>query len=229
MIMHKVAIPRKIIESCLRFRGRLHAFESLEPARTALIVIDMQNAWVEPGVSPLEIPTTREITDNINRLAAAVRAAGGIVAWTQSVFPADVTRRAYERFGQPEWCERIVADTQIGAYGHEISRRMDVRTEDLRVVKYRPSAFIQGSSDLEAHLRARGRDTLIITGTLTNACCESSARDAAALGFENIMVSDAMATRTDEEHNATLANVIQLVADVMTTEEVLALLAPHLP
>lgn len=225
--MHKITIPRKIIESCLRFRGRLHAFEALQPERTALIVIDMQNAWVEPGVSPLEIPTTRDIVDNINRLAAAVRDAGGIVAWTQSVFPEDATRRAYARFGNQRWCDQIIADTQIGAYGHELSKRMAVAAQDLRVVKYRPSAFIQGSSDLEAELRRRGRDTLIITGTLTNACCESSARDAAALGFENIMVSDAMATRTDEEHNATLANVIQLVADVMTTEEVLTLLAPH--
>ena len=52
----------------------------------------------------------------------------------------------------------------------------------------------------------------------------SSARDAAALGFLNIMVSDAMATRTDVEHNATLVNVMQLVADVRTTEEVIALM-----
>ena len=91
-------------------------------------------------------------------------------------------------------------------------------------MKNRPSAFIQGASNLEAELRRRGRDTLIITGTLTNACCESSARAAAALGFVSIMVSDAMATRTDEEHNATLINVMQLTADVRTMDEVLGLL-----
>ena len=74
--MHNVELSPAIVERVKRRRGdRLHAYERLDPARTALIVIDMQNAWVEPGVSPLEIPTTRDIVDNINRLAAAVRAA----------------------------------------------------------------------------------------------------------------------------------------------------------
>ena len=91
--------------------------------------------------------------------------------------------------------------------------------------KNRRGAFVQGSSTLEAELRARGQDTLIITGTLTNACCESSARDAAALGFLKFMVSDAIATHTDVEHNATLVNVMQFVADVRTTDEVERLIA----
>ncbi len=225
--MHRIDIPQKIIDSCIRFRGRQHALRSIAPERTALIVIDMQNSWLEPGLSPLEIPMARAIVPNINRLAAGVRNAGGLVAWTQSIFGEEWTRHSYAHFGTPEWRERIIADSKAGSYGHRIADRMDVAAEDLVVPKYRPSAFIQGSSDLEEQLRERGRDTLIITGTLTNACCESSARDSAALGFVNIMVSDAMATRTDEEHNATLINVMQLVADVRSTDEVLVLLTPE--
>ena len=222
--MHKVHIPQEIIDACIRFRGRRHAFEHIDPQRTALVVIDMQNSWVQPEFSPLRIPGTLDIIPNINALAAAVRGAGGVVAWTRSTFPEDWTTRSYERFGSPGWRDRIIADTVPGSYGHRIFDRMDIHAGDIVVDKNRPSAFVQGSSVLEAELRARGRDTLIITGTLTNACCESSARDAAALGFLNIMVSDAMATRTDVEHNATLVNVMQLVADVRTTEDVIALL-----
>ena len=222
--MHKVHIPQEIIDACIRFRGRRHAFEHIDPQRTALVVIDMQNSWVQPEFSPLRIPGTLDIIPNINALAAAVRGAGGVVAWTRSTFPQDWTTRSYERFGSPGWRDRIIADTVPGSYGHRIFDRMDIHAGDIVVDKNRPSAFVQGSSVLEAELRARGRDTLIITGTLTNACCESSARDAAALGFLNIMVSDAMATRTDVEHNATLVNVMQLVADVRTTEDVIALL-----
>lgn len=222
--MHKVHIPQEIIDACIRFRGRRHAFEHIDPQRTALVVIDMQNSWVQPEFSPLRIPGTLDIIPNINALAAAVRGAGGVVAWTRSTFPEDWTTRSYERFGSPGWRNRIIADTVPGSYGHRIFDRMDIHAGDIVVDKNRPSAFVQGSSVLEAELRARGRDTLIITGTLTNACCESSARDAAALGFLNIMVSDAMATRTDVEHNATLVNVMQLVADVRTTEDVIALL-----
>ena len=222
--MHKVHIPQEIIDACIQFRGRRHAFEHIDPQRTALVVIDMQNSWVQPEFSPLRIPGTLDIIPNINALAAAVRGAGGVVAWTRSTFPEDWTTRSYERFGSPGWRDRIIADTVPGSYGHRIFDRMDIHAGDIVVDKNRPSAFVQGSSVLEAELRARGRDTLIITGTLTNACCESSARDAAALGFLNIMVSDAMATRTDVEHNATLVNVMQLVADVRTTEDVIALL-----
>ena len=222
--MHKVHIPQEIIDACIRFRGRRYAFEHIDPQRTALVVIDMQNSWVQPEFSPLRIPGTLDIIPNINALAAAVRGAGGVVAWTRSTFPEDWTTRSYERFGSPGWRDRIIADTVPGSYGHRIFDRMDIHAGDIVVDKNRPSAFVQGSSVLEAELRARGRDTLIITGTLTNACCESSARDAAALGFLNIMVSDAMATRTDVEHNATLVNVMQLVADVRTTEDVIALL-----
>ncbi len=171
---------------------------------------------------------TCAIIPNINRLTAATRAAGGLVAWTQSIFPAEHTQWIYETFGTPEWRDRIVTDTAVGAPGHDIHPAMDVAAEDIRVVKTRPSTFIQGSSDLEDRLRAAGRDIIVITGTLTNACCESSARDAAVLGFLPIMVQDAMATRTDVEHNATLINMVQLTADVRSCDDVLSLLAAGL-
>ena len=75
--MHEIDIPQEIIDSCIRFRGRRHAFEDLDPGRTALIVIDMQTSWVEPGFSPLHIPATRGIIPNVNALAAAARAGRG--------------------------------------------------------------------------------------------------------------------------------------------------------
>ena len=45
--MHKVDIPQEIIDACIRFRSRRYAFEHIEPRRTALVVIDMQNSWVQ--------------------------------------------------------------------------------------------------------------------------------------------------------------------------------------
>lgn len=227
--MHQINIPQPVIDACLVRRGQFEVFETIDPARTALVVIDMQNAWVESGLSPVEIPETRSIVDNINRLAAAARKAGATVAWTKSVFDAEWTRKMYARFGPPEWLESVIETTAAGTVGHEISDRMDVGADDIVVVKTRPSAFIQGSSDLEQQLRDRGIDTIIITGTLTNACCESSARDAMALGFHCLFVSDGTATRSDEEHNATLTNLVHLVAGIMRTDEVVALLDKAAP
>jgi len=68
--MHKAEIRREIVERVLARRGRLHLFESLDPKRTALLVIDMQNAFVAPG-APMEVPAARAIVGPINRLAAA--------------------------------------------------------------------------------------------------------------------------------------------------------------
>ncbi len=222
--MHKFEIPDDVVNACIERRGRLDVFTQLEPKRLALVVIDMQNAWVEPGASPLEIPVTRSIVGNINRLAEVVRANGGIVAWTQSTFPADWTNRMYAHFVTKDLRDQMITETAVGSQGYKLSDRMDVHEEDLKVPKNRPSAFIQGSSNLENLLRERGRDTLIVTGTLTNACCESSIRDAMALGFHNIIISDGTATRSDAEHNAALTNLFSMVAGVMTTDQAVTLL-----
>lgn len=218
--MHPVQIPQKILDANLRRRGRIHAIESIDPKKTSLVVIDMTNAWLVPGMS-CEIAEARTIIPNINRIAAALRAAGGVVAWTQHSWGA--WPHFYEQFTTKEWRDHAFRDTEIGSFGYQVSADMDTNPDDIFVTKNRPSAFIQGSSDLEARLRARGIDTLIITGTLTNACCESSARDASALGFRIIFVADGTATRTDEEHNAALINVMQYVADLRWTDEVVAL------
>ncbi len=70
-------------------------------------------------------------------------------------------------------------------------------------------------------MRDRGIDTLLIAGTATNVCCESSARDAMMLNFKVVMVSDGLATHNDEEHNAALSIFYGLFGDVQTTDEAL--------
>jgi ureidoacrylate peracid hydrolase len=70
-------------------------------------------------------------------------------------------------------------------------------------------------------LREAGIDTVIITGTVTNTCCESTARDAMMLNYKTIFVSDANACRTDEEHNTTLGNILRIFGDVASTQEVI--------
>ena len=95
---------------------------------------------------------------------------------------------------------------------------------DLKVRKRRFGAFVGGASDLDGILRARGIDTVIITGTATNVCCESTARDAMMLNYKVFFVADGNATHTDAEHNATLTAMANIFADVSTTNEVVALI-----
>jgi nicotinamidase-related amidase len=79
-----------------------------------------------------------------------------------------------------------------------------------------------------ADLAARAIDTVLIAGTVTNVCCESSARDASAAGLRTILLADACAARTDAEHNATLHTIYRSFGDVRPTAEALALIAAAL-
>ena len=97
---------------------------------------------------------------------------------------------------------------------------------DLRVKKITYSPFIAGSSDLHALLQQRGIETILIAGTVTNTCCELSARDAMMLDYRVVMISDANAALTDEAHAATLNSFLGSFGDVMTSDEVIQRLTP---
>jgi nicotinamidase-related amidase len=107
----------------------------------------------------------------------------------------------------PEAQTRREAAVAEGSDGQQLWRGLDVRLEDGVVRKYRFSAFWPGASDLAKLLRARGVDTAPITGLVTNACCQSSARDAMMLNFRTIMVSGANAATTSEEHRASRGSI----------------------
>jgi ureidoacrylate peracid hydrolase len=71
---------------------------------------------------------------------------------------------------------------------------------------------------LAAALHEHGLDTVLVTGTVTNVCCESTARDAMMLNFKTIMVTDANAAATDADHNASLIAFYLTFGDIMSTE-----------
>ena len=224
--MHKTELPQFAIDGVMRRRGRLHTFESIEPQKTALVVIDMQNVFMQPS-APAEVPVAREIVPNINRLAESVRQHGGVVAWVQMTH-GEQTKVDWSVFyggmNKTDRAERIFEWLKEGGEGQKLWPGMDVQDGDIVATKDRYSAFLHGASDLPETLTERGFDTVIITGTLTNVCCESSARDAMMRNYKTIMISDGNAASTDEEHTATLASIIQVFGDVFTTDEMIQLI-----
>ena len=168
--MHPIGIPSKYVDWVVARRGRRHIFERIDLDRTALLVIDMQNGFLIPGFSPLEVPGLAGIVPNINRLARRCRESGVLVVWTQQTYTEE-WRSWARNFATPEMRDRIIAETAPGARGFAIHESLDVDGSDMHIVKRRSSAFTPGASDLHERLQASGRDTLIITGTLTNVCC----------------------------------------------------------
>ena len=224
--MHKIAISAAALDRMTARMGKLHPFDVIDPGKAALIVIDMQNYFVKPGHQG-EIALAREIVPNVNRLAAELRRRRGHVVWVRN--GTANTRQSWSNYHQclmtPERMEQRYAAMDSGGDGYPYWHLNDIRPEDAQITKTRYSAFIQGSSNIERHLRDRGLDTLLVTGTATNVCCESTARDAMMLNFKVVMVSDGLATHTDDEHNAALSAFYGQFGDVQTTDEVLESLA----
>ena len=224
--MHRVAIRQEIIDRVLARRGRLRWFDRLERAKTALVAIDMQSAFCAPG-APAEVPAARTIVPDLNRLAARLRELGCPVLWVLHANTCHQGKSDWPLFFDHVVAAGVRARTMesLAPGGQEVWRELQTRPEDIVVVKNRYSALVPGSSSLERVLRSRGIDTLLIAGTKTNVCCESTARDAMMLDFKVVLVSDCCAALSDDEHRATLETHIQQFGDVATADEVLKLLS----
>lgn len=222
--MHRVALRPGIVERVTARRGRLHLYEALDARETALLIIDMQNAFVAPG-APIEVAAARAIVPGINRLAAALRARAVPVVWVlhQNAPGGTDWHGFFDVFVRPENRSRAAQALSSGNPLQQLWPELDAQPSDIRVTKNRYSAFM-GHGAVRKILEERGIDTLLIAGTKTNVCCECTARDAMMLDYKVVLLSDCTAALSDEEHLATLENVIQQFGDVLTADEALALL-----
>ncbi|HVC57536.1 MAG TPA: cysteine hydrolase [Stellaceae bacterium] len=226
MKLNGATIPEEIVRRVVQWRGQEHCFADLDPARTALVVIDLQHAFMNPDVGHAVVRSAVDIVPAVNRLAAAVRQTGGGVFWVRMTHDErclDDWSVAFE-ISTPERRQKRIAALTAGSLGHGLWPDLEVRPEDEIVDKYRYSGFLPGTSDLAERLRAGGFDTVLITGTVTNVCCESSARDAAMLNFRTVMVSDGNAASTQAEHDASLTAFYNIFGDVMDTDMLIAAL-----
>jgi ureidoacrylate peracid hydrolase len=218
--MHKLSIPQSVTDRVIERRGQEHCFAELDPAKTALVVVDMQNAFMMPGVGHAVCDMARDIVPNINRLARTVRATGGTVVWIKTRFTEASLKEWSNSYGilLPDRKAKRIEALSPGGKGYELWDALEVRPEDLMVDKERFSAFLPESSNLAPLLRGRGIDTVLITGTVTNVCCESSARDAMMMNFRTVMVTDGNAAANDAEHNASLIAFYLTFGDIQSTD-----------
>ena len=224
--MHKPAINPDVIRRVTERRGGMRVFDSIVSEHTAHIVVDLQNGFMAPG-QVAEIAAAREIVPAVNRISAAVRRAGGLVVYIQNTFDAEAVRTwstFFDHFCSPARRARMIAAFTPGAEGHELWPGLEVLPQDLKVWKRRFGAFAPGASDLHEILQARGIDTLIVTGTASQVCCESTARDAMMLNYKVFYIADGNATFTDDEHNATLSAMAHTFCDVVDSETMIGLI-----
>jgi ureidoacrylate peracid hydrolase len=229
MQLNGATIPDDVVRRVTERRGVAHCYAELDPAKTALVVIDLQYAFMDDAVGHAVCPAALDIVPAVNRLAAAVRQSGGVF-WVRMTHDRHcaVDWSVNELIVTPAARDKRIAALTAGSKGHSLWAGLDVKPEDEIVDKYRFSGFMPGTSDLPGRLRARGFDTVLITGTVTNVCCESSARDAMMTNFKTIMVSDGNAAMSQEEHDASLTAFYNIFGDVMDTDMVIAALGRRL-
>jgi len=142
------------------------------------------------------------------------------VIWIQTAFTEETKTSwsVYYDISQPAQNKKRAEALAPGSIGYQLWETLDARPDDVFVEKMRFSAFIGGSSNLAEVLRGKGIDTILVTGTVTNVCCESTARDAMMCNFKTVMVSDGNAAACDEDHNASLSLFYLTFGDVMSTD-----------
>ena len=213
---HPSGIPDRIVEKVVARRGRLHAFDTIDPKTTALVVIDLDEATVSDD------DTWQRIIATVNALAAAVRDSGGTVAWVLSRM--DRMPRHFSAILGAELASRYLNDGQRDGRGTRLWHGLEREPADLIAVKSGASAFFPGKCNLRDQLDARGIDTVLIAGAVTNICCESSARDAAELEYKVVLISDALSGHAHGLHDATLATFYRIFGDVRPSDEIIRLL-----
>ena len=199
---------------------------AVDPGRTALVIVDLQNCFV--AGSPIAAPQGTEVAGRLNRLAAACRQAGVIIIWTRHVTRPDGSNTGLLGELIPPVADGIISDGTPAAAMHPL---MDVRPGDLVVGKPRFGSF--HGTDLELILRSRGIDTLILGGISTNVCVDSTAREAAVREFRVLFLSDGTANfdlpdgglgpASAEELQRTACAVMAFgFAEVVTVDQILS-------
>jgi ureidoacrylate peracid hydrolase len=218
------AFPEDVVARVNARRARFHPYEQVDPRRTALIVIDMQSAFLAPD-SPVGLQSARDVVPTVNRLAAALRRTGGHVVWIVSTYgpdPRDHWRVLLGDMFTAEAAAALRAQLCEGAAGHRLWPSLDVQPADPVIAKNRSSAFLGSNGALQRLLVSRTIETVLISGTMTSVCCESTARESAMLDYRTIFVADANGGRSVEEDLATFCTFIQSFGDVALSDEVIA-------
>jgi ureidoacrylate peracid hydrolase len=190
----------------------------LDPTKTAIIIIDMINEFCKPG-GKMVLPGYELLMPQQKALIAAARANNVPV-----IFVMDSHRKNMRR--DREWVKRMphgVEDT----WATQVIDDLEVRDDDIKVIKHRYSAFFQ--TDLDLVLKDMLITQLVVFGVVTNICVRSTVHDGFFQGYDIVVPHDACAATGPREHVSTLYDIATHFGTVSDTETVIAALAGNVP
>ncbi len=201
--------------------------ELVDPAHTALVVVDVQHDFCGPGGAfdrlGIDLSMYPALVERLGRLIDGARSAGVPIVYVQMTTLPD---RRIESPAQIRFNMRLHARAtdgpleyaRDGSPGQEIVPEIAPRDGDLIVKKYRSSGF--WGTNLDMLLRSNGIKSLVVTGCTTEGCVESTARDALFNDYYVVIPEDAVASDDRAQHEASLL-LMRHRFDVTTTEAIL--------
>jgi len=184
----------------------------LNPANSALLVIDVQRFFLDPE-SPTFTCGGLAILPTLKRVVGAFRSAGRPVLFTRHVHHPDNIDSGI----MAGWWGGMCLE---GSVESEIHPEVAPLPSEKVILKHRYSAFY--NTDLETVLRCLKIEDLVVTGIMTNLCCESTARDAYYRDYRVFVLADGTGTITEEMHQASLLNLAYGFSFVTTADNIIA-------
>ncbi|MFX1579840.1 MAG: cysteine hydrolase family protein [Promethearchaeota archaeon] len=180
----------------------------INPKKTSLVVIDMLNDFVEEK-GTLVVPKAKSLLPNQTRLLEAARKAGVMVMYlTDNHEPDD------DEF--EKWPPHAV----VGTWGSKVVDALKPEKDDKVIPKRRYSGFF--GTDLDLRLRERGIEKVVLTGVLTDICIMYTSADASARGYDVVIVEDATASTSEENHNFALQHMREVHGSILAnTDEII--------
>lgn len=185
---------------------------ALDPAATAVVVVDVQRLFTDMVGAPIEPPLS-DVLPKIGAFLSDSRRAGVTIVLVRTIIAPDSHSRS-----TLQWPEFMRAGMAPGALGTEFDSSLQAQPSDLEIVKQRYSAFF--GTHLDEILRERGIDTVVVIGLTTNVCVQSTARDAWQRDYRTITLDDCCAEIGKGSHAASLAWTSRNFGMVCTSGEV---------
>jgi ureidoacrylate peracid hydrolase len=194
--------------------------ERCDPQWSALIVVDVQNDFVssEGGAAQRgeDVSAAQAMVPRLLRLIEEARRVGLTTIYVQTTHS--------EWTDTPSWIYRksqhkLLNSCREGTWGAEFYKGISPTPQERIVIKHRYSAFI--NTDLNTVLRAKGIESVLVSGVATNVCVETTARDAYMYDYYVTMISDCAAAYDPKLHEGTLENIRRHFGLVASSDEIM--------
>lgn len=197
----------------------MELYKKVDPAHTALIIVDVQNDFCDPagslGKQGYDVAMVDEMINALEELTFHARECKVPIIFIQTIHEACTDSDTWTKRLKNTNQERVCRKNTWGADFYKVKPL----PEDIIVVKHRYSAFI--NTRLDSVLRTLKIKTLIMAGVSTNVCVESTARDGFMLDYDIVFLSDCTAAYSKEAHEMTLKNIDQYFGTVCQSHQVI--------